>query len=302
VVFPNIFRKVNGKKNDNLLRRNKIGQRSKGKTIMRERLVISVSGKGGVGKTTTTALLTRIVTEKSKRSFLVVDADPVLNLPRALGVDVPDTVGSIATRLRKSIDDGAISGSVTKQDILEGEIFEALIEGEQFDFLAMGRTEGEGCYCFVNRLLTQILDRLSQNYEITLLDMSAGLEHLSRRTNRNVDILIIVVDASRAAYEAALRIKDLAKEVHIEFKKIVIIGNKFPAGMEEDLRSKLEQEGLQLIGMIPNDDDLAKANYQGTPLTELPSDSPAVLAVESIAERLGLLSDATLLKLLGKGS
>jgi len=269
---------------------------------MRERLVISVSGKGGVGKTTTTALLTRIVTEKSKRSFLVVDADPVLNLPRALGVDVPDTVGSIATRLRKSIDDGAISGSVTKQDILEGEIFEALIEGEQFDFLAMGRTEGEGCYCFVNRLLTQILDRLSQNYEITLLDMSAGLEHLSRRTNRNVDILIIVVDASRAAYEAALRIKDLAKEVHIEFKKIVVIGNKFPAGMEEDLRSKLEQEGLQLIGMIPNDDVLAKANYQGTPLTELPSDSPAVLAVESIAERLGLLSDATLLKLLGKGS
>jgi len=269
---------------------------------MRERLVISVSGKGGVGKTTTTALLTRVVTEKSKRSLLVVDADPVLNLPRALGVEVPDTVGSIATRLRKSIDDGAISGSVAKQDVLEGEIFEALIEGEQFDFLAMGRTEGEGCYCFVNRLLTQILDRLSQNYELTLLDMSAGLEHLSRRTNRNVDILIIVVDASRAAFEAALRIRDLAKEVHIEFKKIVVIGNRFPAGMEDDLQSKLEQEGLQLIGMIPTDDDLSKANYQGAPLTELPSNTPSVQAVESIAERLGLLSDATLLKLLGKDS
>ncbi|MFW9956741.1 MAG: AAA family ATPase [Candidatus Odinarchaeota archaeon] len=265
-------------------------------------MVISVSGKGGVGKTTTTALLTRIVTEKSKRSLLVVDADPVLNLPRALGVEVPDTVGSIATRLRKSIDDGAISGSVAKQDVLEGEIFEALIEGEQFDFLAMGRTEGEGCYCFVNRLLTQILDRLSQNYEITLLDMSAGLEHLSRRTNRNVDILIIVVDASRAAYEAALRIRDLAKEVHIEFKKIVVIGNRFPAGMEEDLQNKLAQEGLYLIGMIPNDDELAKANYQGESLIELSRNSPAVLAVELIAEKLGLLSDATLLKLLGKGS
>jgi CO dehydrogenase maturation factor len=269
---------------------------------MRERLVISVSGKGGVGKTTTTALLTRIITEQTKRSLLVVDADPVLNLPRALGVEVPDTVGSIATRLRKSIDDGAISGAVTKQDVLEGEIFEALIEGEQFDFLAMGRTEGEGCYCFVNRLLTQILDRLSQNYEITLLDMSAGLEHLSRRTNRNVDILIIVVDASRAAYEAALRIRDLAKEVHIEFKKIVVIGNRFLAGMEDDLRSRLEEENLQLIGMIPTDDDLSMANYQGTPLTDLPSDSPAVVAVETIAERLGLLSDVTLLKLLGKGS
>lgn len=269
---------------------------------MRERLVISVSGKGGVGKTTTTALLTRMILEKTKRDLLVVDADPVLNLPRALGITVPDTVGSIATKLRKDIDEGAISGEVTKQDVLEGDIFEALIEGDQFDFLAMGRTEGEGCYCYVNRLLTQILDRLSQNYEITLMDMTAGLEHLSRRTNRNVDMLIIVVDASRAAFEAALRIRDLAKEVHIEFKKIVVIGNRFPAGMEEDLREKLESEGLELIGMIPSDDELSRVNYQGTPLTELSADSPAVQAVETIAEKLGLLGDATLLKLLGQGS
>jgi CO dehydrogenase maturation factor len=267
---------------------------------MRERLVISVTGKGGVGKTTSTALITRALMEKTNRDLLVVDADPVLNLPRALGVEVPDTVGSIATTLRKNIDDGAISGSVAKQDVLEGEIFEALIEGDQYDFLAMGRTEGEGCYCFVNRLLTQILDRLSQNYEITLMDMSAGLEHLSRRTNRNVDILIIVVDASRAAYEAALRIRKLAKEVHIDFKKIVVIGNRFPSGMEDDLREKLEEEDLHLIGMIPTDDDLAKANYQGAPLTTLPSDSPAVVAVESIVEKLGLLGDATLLKFLGR--
>ncbi|MGQ4912863.1 MAG: AAA family ATPase [Candidatus Thorarchaeota archaeon] len=268
---------------------------------MRERLVISVSGKGGVGKTTFAALLTRTLVQKTKRSLLVVDADPVLNLPRALGVEVPDTVGSIATRLRKSIDDGAISGSVTKQDVLEGEIFEALIEGEHFDFLAMGRTEGEGCYCFVNRLLTQILDRLSQNYEITLMDMSAGLEHLSRRTNRNVDLLVIVIDASRAAFEAALRIRDLAREVHIEFKKIVVIGNRFPSGMEEDLRDKLEKEDLNLIGMIPTDDEVSRANYEGTSLVDLPSSSLAASAVEDMAERLGLLGDATLLKLLGRG-
>ena len=269
---------------------------------MRERLVISVSGKGGVGKTTTAALLTRTLIEKTKRNLLVVDADPVLNLPRALGIEVPDSVGSIATRLRKSIDDGAISGSVTKQDVLEGEIFEALIEGDRFDFLAMGRTEGEGCYCFVNRLLTQILDRLTQNYEITLMDMTAGLEHLSRRTNRNVDVLIIVVDASRAAFEAAIRIRDLAKEVHIEFKRVVVIGNNFPSGMEKDLKQKLEEQGLELVGMIPSDDELSRANYRGEPLTTLSSDDPAVKAVENIAEKLGLLGDATLLKLLGQSS
>jgi CO dehydrogenase maturation factor len=132
--------------------------------------------------------------------------------------------------------------------------------------------------------------------------MSAGLEHLSRRTNRNVDILIIVVDPSRAAYEAALRIRDLAKEVHIEFKKIVVIGNRFPPDMEDDLKNKLEAEGIQLIGMIPSDDDLSKANYRGAPLFELDSENPAVKAVESIAEKLGLLSEVTLLKLLGKDS
>lgn len=269
---------------------------------MRERLVISVSGKGGVGKTTAVALLTRVVTEKTKRDLLVVDADPVLNLPRALGIEVPKTVGSIATRLRQDIDEGTYSGEVTKQDVLEGEIFESLIENPKFDFLAMGRTEGEGCYCYVNRLLTQIIDTLSKNYEITLLDMTAGLEHLSRRTDRNVDILIIVVDPSRAAYEAALRIRDLAMEVHIEFKKIVVIGNRFPPDMEEDLRNQLEAEGMHLIGMIPNDDELSKANYRGAPLFELDPESPAVKEVESIAEKLGLLSEVTLLKLLGKDS
>ncbi len=269
-------------------------------TRMRERLVISVSGKGGVGKTTISALLTRIVTEKTKRDLLVVDADPVMNLPRALGIEVQKSVGSIATRLRQDIDNGTYSGEVAKQDVLEGEIFEALVENPKFDFLAMGRTEGEGCYCYVNRLLTQILDTLSQNYEITLMDMSAGLEHLSRRTNRNVDVLIIVVDPSRAAYEAALRIRDLAKEVHIEFKKIVVIGNRIPPDMENDLRMKLEAEGLELVGMIPSDEELSRANYRGESLFELDGKSLAVKASDSIAEKLGLLSEATLLRLLGQ--
>lgn len=269
---------------------------------MRERLVLSVSGKGGVGKTTTSALLTRVIIEMTERTLLVVDADPVLNLPRALGVEVTATVGDIATKLRKSIDEGSISRAVTKQDILEGDIYESLVEGDKFDFLAMGRTEGEGCYCYVNRLLTQILDTLSKNYELTLLDMSAGLEHLSRRTNRNVDILLIIIDPSRAAFEAALRIRDLAKEVHIDFKKIVAIGNRFPLEMEDDLRERLEEQGVTLVGIIPSDDALAKANYLGTPLTKLDPESPALKAVEAIAEKLGLLGEVTLLKFLGTGS
>ncbi|MCK5151538.1 MAG: AAA family ATPase [Candidatus Thorarchaeota archaeon] len=267
---------------------------------MRERLVFSVSGKGGVGKTTTSALLSRVFAEKTARSMLLVDADPVMNLPRVMGVEIPASVGDIATQMRKSIDDGTLPASAAKQDILEGDIFESLVEGDRYDFLAMGRTEGEGCYCYVNRLLTQILDRLSSNYEITLLDMSAGLEHFSRRTNRNVDILIIVIDSSRAAFEAALRIRDLAKEVHIDFKKLVVIGNRIPDNLVDAVSQGLEENGLYLAGMIPNDDEVAKLNYLGKPVFELPDDSPALKAVEAIAENLGLLSEATMLKLLGQ--
>ncbi|MHA2005415.1 MAG: ATP-binding protein [Candidatus Thorarchaeota archaeon] len=253
---------------------------------MKERLVISVSGKGGVGKTTTSGLLSRIIAEQTQRSLLLVDADPVMNLPRALGVDVPASVGEIATQMRKNIDDGTLPASAAKQDILEGEIFEALIEGDRFDFLAMGRTEGEGCYCYVNRILTQILDTLTLNYEITLL--------------RNVDILIIVIDSSRAAFEAALRIRDLAKEVHIDFKKLVVIGNRIPTSLVDAVSKGLEENDLFLAGMIPNDDEVAKLNYMGKPVFDLPNESPALQSVEGIAEKLGLLSEVTLLKLLGQ--
>jgi CO dehydrogenase maturation factor len=267
---------------------------------MRDRIVVSVSGKGGVGKTTASCLLTKTLIENTKRSLLVVDADPVMNLTRTLGINVGTSVGKIATELRKKIDEGSLPTAISKQDILEGDIYESLVEGDRFDFLAMGRTEGEGCYCYVNRLLTQILDTLSSNYEITLLDMSAGLEHFSRRTDRNVDVLLIVIDPSRMAFEAALRIQDLAKEVHIEFKKVGVIANRFPQEMEAELREKLAENGLTLLGMIPNDEDVSKINYNGQPLLDISSESNAAQAIRGVAEKLGLLNEKTFLELLGK--
>ncbi len=266
---------------------------------MREKLVISVSGKGGTGKTTFTALLSRVLLSKTKRSLLLVDADPVMNLPRALGVDISKSVGDIATEIRRKIDNGELPASAAKQDIFEGEIFESLVEGEQFDLLAMGRTEGEGCYCYVNRLLTQILDRLTSNYDITLMDMSAGLEHFSRRTNRNVDVLIIVIDSSRAAFEAAIRIRDLAKEVHIDFKRILVIANRVPESLIPLLSKGLEENGLDFIGTVPEDDKIAELNYLGKPIFELPDSSPSLNAVTEIAEGIGLLDEVTMMKLLG---
>lgn len=273
---------------------------------MRQKMVISVSGKGGVGKTTVTTLLLRTLLDNTHHALLVVDADPVMNLPNMLDIQVPRTVGDAATQLRKDIDEGSLSFSTSKQDLLEGEVYEALIEGDRFDFLAMGRTEGEGCYCYVNRILAQILDTITSNYDITLLDMSAGLEHLSRRTDRNVDVLLIVIDPSRMAFDAAVRIRDLAKEVNIDFKRIWVIANRFPAGLIEkvhvDLESQLEKEGLHLAGIIPADEQIAAFNLQGQSLLGLPSSNLALQAIKAIAKQIGLLSEETLLELLGRST
>lgn len=271
---------------------------------MRQKLVVSVSGKGGTGKTTIVALLLHTLLRHTKHQLLVVDADPVMNLPAMLDISVGMSVGDAATKLRQDIDAGNIPTASSKQDRLEGEVYEALVEGDQFDFLAMGRTEGEGCYCYVNRVLTQILDTITANYDVTLLDMDAGLEHLSRRTDRNVDVLIIIIDPSKMAFDAAVRIKELAKEVHIDFKRTWVIANRFPSSMIDEvaatLETKLNAVGLELAGIVPADDQIAELNLKGKSLLQLPEEHPAVDAVDAIAKRIGLLSEEELLELLGR--
>lgn len=255
---------------------------------MAKRLVISVSGKGGTGKTTLTALLLKWLILNTEEIALVVDADPATNLPDVLGVEIEKTVGAVSTEMKDKIDRGTLPVTIPKQDLLEGWVFQTLVEGDRFDLLAMGRSEGEGCYCFVNTVLTRILDTLTSNYSVTLLDMEAGLEHLSRRTDRDVDVMVVVTDPSRMGFETARRIKALAEEVHIEVRRIYLVGNRFTEDLEETLESEAEEMGLELAGCIPPDPEIMKFNMVGRPLLEIPEDSAAYTAVEGIAPRLGL--------------
>ena len=157
--------------------------------------IVSISGKGGVGKTSVTSMILRTLLEKTKsKKILVVDADPATNLPRVLNVPIQKTVGMVATDLKRRIADGTLSPGAAKQELLEAWIFEIIVETERFDLLTMGRTEGEGCYCYVNASLRRIIDNLEDNYDIILMDMEAGLEHQSRRTEHDVDIFVIVTD------------------------------------------------------------------------------------------------------------
>ncbi|GAH33480.1 unnamed protein product, partial [marine sediment metagenome] len=168
--------------------------------------IISITGKGGVGKTATTSLILRTLIESTKnKKILVVDADPATNLPRVLNVPVERTVGMVATDLKKRINEGSLSPGTAKQELLESWVFDIIVETEHFDLLTMGRTQGEGCYCYVNASLRRIIDTLVDNYDIILMDMEAGLEHLSRRTEHDVDLFIIVTDPSQMGFDTAER-------------------------------------------------------------------------------------------------
>jgi len=255
---------------------------------MVENLVISISGKGGSGKTTVTALLLKWLIQNTEKISLVVDADPATNLPDVLGVVLLRTVGQSSKELKDKIEAGILSPTLSKIDVIEANVFQTLVEEDRFDLLAMGRSEGEGCYCFVNNMLTRILDTLTRNYEVALLDMEAGLEHLSRRTDRDVDSMIIVTDPSKMGLETARRIKEIIDEVHIDVKHIYLVGNRFTPDLEELLQKTADDIGLEYGGIIPVDENVIAFNLTGKPLLEIPDDSPAFRAIGNLARMVGL--------------
>ncbi len=250
---------------------------------------MAVSGKGGVGKTTLTALMVKILSEANGRSLLVIDANPDSNLPDILGVSYSKTVGMAVDELKEAMERSSLPPEVSKERFLETKIFELLEETPNFDLLVMGRGEGEGCYCPVNAFLTRIIDTLSRNYDLTLMDTAAGLEHLSRRTDRDVDIMIVVTDPSFMGFQTARRIKEIAKEVHINFKKIYLVGNRFPPEMESFLKDEAKKIGIELAERIPQDDNVFKSNLAGKSVLDLPPDSPAVTAAKKILKKIGLV-------------
>lgn len=245
--------------------------------------IIAITGKGGTGKTTVSTLLIKYL-ENKDGSLLAIDADPDANLPNALGVTVEKTVGEMREYLLEQRD--KIPPSVDKELLFESKIYEVLLEKKNYDLLVMGRSEGTGCYCYVNNLLRGIMDRITKNYNFAIVDTAAGLEHFSRKIIRDVDILLVVTDESRKGLQTAERIRDLANELDLNLKKIYIIANKVNEYSLKIIKKYTEEIDMELVGAIPYDTKLVEFDLVGEPLINLPDDSLAVMEVKNIAKTI----------------
>lgn len=247
-------------------------------------LIIAVSGKGGTGKTLVSSLLIKSLIGEN-RDILAIDADPDSNLPEALGIEAKRTVGDVREELKKDTREGNIPTDANKWDILDYKIMESIIETPEFDLLVMGRPEGSGCYCAVNNILRKLIETLSKNYDYIVIDTEAGLEHLSRRTTQNVDVMLVVTDPSKRGILTAKRIDELSSELDISFKEIYLILNRIKPENELEILDKVRKIGLEIAGIIYEDQLIENYDMEGQPLINLPEESQAVTSTLKITEK-----------------
>mgnify|MGYP002639837351 CR=1 FL=1 len=248
---------------------------------------IAVGGKGGVGKTTVAALLVQGLIRHGAKPVLAVDADPNTCLDELLGVRASATVGSVREEARVLAGQGRLPEGISKQQLLELRIAESLVEAEDFDLVAMGRSEGPGCYCYANNVLRQVITQLSDAYPWVVIDNEAGLENLSRRIVRRVDWLVLVTDPSARGLTTVRRLHALAGEMEVAFDRCAIVVNRLrssePSDQAQQLAAALRAD--LLLG-LPDDDALARIAERGAAVEALPPSSPLLLALEPLLRSL----------------
>ena len=240
---------------------------------------IAVSGKGGTGKTTLAGMILRYLLDKGKGPILVVDADANANLHEVLGVDVRSTIGEAREGIKKDVPTG-----MTKDIWFEYQIQQSLVEAKGFDLLVMGRPEGPGCYCAANTLARKCLDLLTGNYRYIVIDNEAGMEHFSRLTTRDVDLLFMVSDPSRRGILTASRIRDLIHDLDLHIAHEVLVINRVPGPLDPEATEEARRQKLELAGTIPVDEDIYRYDVEGKPTFQLPKESKSVQAARQIFE------------------
>lgn len=257
---------------------------------------IALAGKGGVGKTTIAALVIKYLAQTQPGSILAIDADPSSNLNMVLGLDLDWTVGDIREDMLDQVKQslmaggasmGSVAGGMSKRDYLDYQIRSSVAEGSRFDLIAMGRSEGPGCYCAVNHNLREVVDSISKNYRYVVIDNEAGMEHLSRRTTRDVQILLIVTDPTQRGITAAERIAGFRHDMDIHIEKTYLILNGLAsAEIPAPLQERLQMLDISLLGTIPRNTELSEFEFSGRALVELANESPVYQAVSTMLSQI----------------
>ncbi len=238
--------------------------------------VIALAGKGGTGKTTVAGLVVRSLRAATRTPILAVDADPNACFDAALGL-YPERTMSDVLHASKGL--RGVPETMPKATYLELELQDCLAEGRGMDLIEMGRPEGAACYCSANHLLRNYMDQLMGAYRSVVVDNEAGMEHLSRRTTRDVDLLLIVSDATGVGIRSAQRIRDLIAELALPVRRVALVVNR-ASELPPTVETAIAAEGLELAGLVPDDPSVAEFELAGRPLLELPDEAPAVLAVD----------------------
>ena len=250
---------------------------------------IAVAGKGGVGKTTTCGMLIDYLCKKRSGPVLVVDADANANLNEVLGVEVETSLGQIREEMAQAELKGTIPAGMTKADYAEFKFNSALIEEDDFDMLVMGRTQGKGCYCYVNGVLKSQVDKYAKNYSYIVMDNEAGLEHVARGTLPHVDTMLLISDCSRRGVQAVARIAEMIDEMGLNPGQMGLIINRAPNGVLDDgIKAEVEKHGLKLFGVLPQDEAVYRCDCEGTPSAKLPDTDPVKVALRGILQSINL--------------
>ena len=250
---------------------------------------IAVAGKGGVGKTTTCGMIIDYLCGKKEGPVLVVDADANANLNEVLGVEVETSLGQIREEMAQAELKGTLPAGMTKADYADFKFSSAIIEEDDFDMLVMGRTQGKGCYCYVNGVLKSQVDKYAKNYSYVVMDNEAGLEHVARGTLPRVDTMLLISDCSRRGIQAAARVAELVEQMELKPAKMGLIVNRAPGGVLDDgVKAEIEKHGLNLLGVLPQDEGVYQCDCDGEPSAKLPETNPVKTALKGIMQGLGL--------------
>ena len=242
---------------------------------------IGFAGKGGTGKTTIAGMLVKYLVEKGKTPVLAVDADANANLNEVLGMKVEETLGEAREEMKTGV-----AAGMTKDVYMQMKLEQAVVEAEGYDLIVMGRPEGAGCYCAANTLLTTYLDKLIGNYAYVVMDNEAGMEHLSRMTTNNLDLLLVVSDPTRRGIQAASRIFDLTREIRLNIARKLLLVNQAKEGQTAGIEAAVKDFGLELSGIVPEDPEVRDFDLRGVPTVKLGSGNKALKATYGIFDRV----------------